>query len=239
MNILVDLHIHTVASGHGYSTVGENVKAAASHGLKIIGITDHGPALPGGAHNYHFWNMRVLPDDFDGVRILKGVEANIIDNNGTLDLPEDILKTLDVVMIGFHPSCGYESGDIKQNTDTLIKAMSNPLVHVVVHPGNPWFAVDPDRIVEAAGKYNVLLEMNNSSFVMSRPGGEDLSRKIGEAVFESGQDILLGSDAHWATLVGHLEEALAEVEAIGFGADRIINTSTERILKFLAAKGQS
>jgi putative hydrolase len=239
MDLLVDLHVHTVASGHGYSTLAENVAAAASHGLKVIGITDHGPALPGGAHNYHFWNMRVLPDEIDGVRVLKGVEANIVDDKGNLDLPDEILKALDVVMIGFHPACGYESGDIKQNTDTLIRAMSNPLVHIIVHPGNPWFTIDPDRVVEAACKYNVLLEMNNSSFVMSRPGGEDLSRQVAKAVFEDGQDIILGSDAHWAKLVGHLEEALGEVEAIGFGADRIINTSPERVFEFLAMKRKS
>jgi putative hydrolase len=236
MNLLVDLHTHTVNSGHAYSTLGENAKAAAARGLKAIGVTDHGPALPGGAHDYHFWNLRVLPDEFEGVRLLKGIEANIIDESGRLDLDDDSLKSLDVVLIGFHPKCGYESDDINQNTTTLIKAMSNPLVHIVVHPGNPWFPVDPDKVVEAAAKYNVMMEMNNSSFVKSRPGGQDLSRDIGRAVYESGQDIILGSDAHWATQVGHLDEALYEVEKIGFTADRIINTSPDRVYKFLKSK---
>jgi len=239
LELKVDLHTHTVSSGHGYSTLGENVAVAAAHGLEAIGITDHGPALPGGAHDYHFWNLRILPAEFEGVKILKGIEANIIDEKGTLDLPDEGLAPLDVVLFGFHPSCGYASDDIKQNTDTLVRAMSNPLVHVVVHPGNPWFPVDPDRIVEAAAKYQVLLEMNNSSFVMSRPGGQELSREIGRAVYESGQDIILGSDAHWATQVGHLDEALAEVEAIGFEADRILNTSPQRVYEFLKSKRES
>lgn len=239
MDLLVDLHTHTVNSGHAYSTVAENVKVAAARGLKAIGVTDHGPALPGGAHDYHFWNLRVLPAEFDGVRLLKGIEANIVDNNGRLDLDDDGLAALDLVLIGFHPRCGYESDDIKKNTDTLIKAMSNPLVHVVVHPGNPWYPVDPDRVVEAAGKYNVLMEMNNSSFILSRPGGQEMSRDIARAVYESGQDIILGSDAHWSAQVGHLDEALAEVEAIGFTADRIINTSPDRVYKFIESKRQS
>ncbi len=239
MDILVDLHTHTVNSGHAYSTLTENVTAAVAHGLKAIGITDHGPALPGGAHDYHFWNLRVLPDEMDGVRVLKGIEANIVDDKGTLDLDNDALKALDVVLFGFHPKCGFESDDIKRNTTTLIRAMSNPLVHVVVHPGNPWFPVDPEKVVEAAAEYNVLLEMNNSSFVLSRPGGQDLSRDIGRAVFESGQDIILGSDAHWSAQVGHLDEALEEVEKIGFPPERIINTDPERVYEFLKSKRQS
>ncbi len=238
MDLLVDLHTHTVNSGHAYSTLTENVKAASERGLKAIGITDHGPALPGGAHDYHFWNLRVLPDEMDGVRVYKGIEANIVDAKGSLDLDNDILKSLEVVMVGFHPKCGYESDDIKQNTSTLIRAMSNPLVHIVVHPGNPWFPVDPDKVVEAAARYNVIMEMNNSSFVMSRPGGQDLSRDIARAVFESGQDIVLGSDAHWSAQVGHLDEALDEVEKIGFTSDRIINTSPDRVDTFLKSKSR-
>ncbi len=236
MNLTVDLHTHTVNSGHAYSTLTENVKSASARGLKAIGITDHGPALPGGAHDYHFWNLRILPKELEGVRVYKGIEANIVDDKGRLDLENDALEALDVVLIGFHPKCGYESDDIKKNTTTLIRAMSNPLVHIVVHPGNPWFPVDPDRIVEAAAKYNVMMEMNNSSFVLSRPGGQDLSRDIGRAVFESGQDIVLGSDAHWSAQVGHLDEALDEVEKIGFPPDRIINTSAERVDDFLRSK---
>lgn len=239
MKLLVDLHTHTVASGHAYSTVNENIKAAAARGLKAIGLTDHGPALPGGAHDYHFWNLRVLPKEFEGVRLLKGVEANIIDAQGTLDLDDDMLKALEVVLIGIHPRCGYESDSRQENTDTLIRAMSNPLVHIVVHPGNPWFPVDPDRIVDASAKYGVLLEMNNSSFVTSRPGGEELSREIARTVYEAGQDIILGSDAHWAPQVGGLTEAQAEVEAIGFTPERVLNTSPERVYEFLRAKRES
>ena len=89
MKIVADLHIHTVSSGHAYSTVMENVRAAADKGLEMIAITDHGPAMPGGPHEYHFGNMQVLPDELFGVRILKGVEANVIDRAGNLDLSEN------------------------------------------------------------------------------------------------------------------------------------------------------
>jgi putative hydrolase len=236
MKLVVDLHTHTVASGHAFSTVKDNAEAAAAKGLEVIAITDHGPNLPGGAHNFHFWNLRVLPEEIAGVRILRGAEANIVDNNGALDLDEDTLRSLDVVAIGFHPQCGYEGKTVEQNTGTLIKAMSLPYVHIVVHPGNPWFPIDPERIVEAAGKYDVLLELNNSSFVTSRPGGEDISRDILNAAYKGGLDIILGSDAHIDSAVGEFGEAVREAEEAGFSADRIINTNKQRVLEFLKSK---
>lgn len=237
VRLVVDLHTHTVASGHAYSTMDEIARKAAEKRLELIAFTDHGPSLPGGAHQYHFWNLRVLPDEMYGVRVLKGAEANIVNHKGHLDLDEDLLKTLDVVAIGFHPFCGYEGKTVEENTQTLIKAMQNPFVHIVVHPGNPWFPVEIGQVVEAAKRWNVLLELNNSSFVTSRPGGEDVSRGIATAVYEAGLDIILGSDAHLADLVGEFTQASREATEIGFSPDRIMNTSAERTLEFLRSKG--
>jgi putative hydrolase len=236
MKILADLHTHTVASGHAYSTIYENAKAAAERGLETIAITDHGPALPGGAHEYHFWNLRILPEFIDGVRILTGVEANIINAKGELDLDNKTLHELDVVLVGLHPLCGYEPSTPAANTDVLIAAMGNPYVHVIVHPGNPWFPVETDRLIAAAKANSVLLEINNSSFVRSRPGGEDISRNIARAACEAGLNTILGSDAHLASLVGGLDEALAVAETAGFADDRIMNFHPDRLFEFLASK---
>lgn len=236
MKLVVDLHIHTVASGHAYSTMEESARVAKERGLELIAFTDHGPALPAGAHQYHFWNMRVLPLEMYGVKVLKGAEANIVNHQGELDLDDEVLKTLDVIQIGFHPFCGYEGKSIDDNTETLIKAMQNPLVHVVVHPGNPWFPIHIDPVVEAAKKHQVLLELNNSSFVTSRPGGEDACREIAQKVYQASLPIIVGSDAHLSSLVGEFSKAVKVIEAIGFPPDRIMNTSTRKILDFLKEK---
>lgn len=236
MRLVVDLHTHTVASGHAYSTVAENARAAADKGLAVIAITDHGPNLGGGAHPFHFWNLRVLPEEMFGVRVLKGCEANIVNGNGELDLDDDTLRSLDVVQIGLHPNCGYEGQTIEQHTETLMKAMANPYVHILVHPGNPWFPVDPEAVAEAARDHNVLIELNNSSFVTSRPGGEDLSRSVAKSVHRLGLPIILGSDAHLAQAVGEFGAALAEAQAVGFDEARIMNTSPDRVLAFLKHK---
>ena len=66
MRLLADLHTHTIASGHAYSTLTENVRAAAMAGLELIAITDHGPSVPQGAHPWYFWNLKVAPSVLDG-----------------------------------------------------------------------------------------------------------------------------------------------------------------------------
>ena len=102
MKIRADLHTHTVASGHAYSTVEEIARAARKKGLKIVAITDHGPKMPDGPHNYYFYNLRALPEKMHGVRILKGVEANIISKNGQLDIDTALLASYEVVIASVH-----------------------------------------------------------------------------------------------------------------------------------------
>ena len=82
--LLLDMHNHTIASGHAYSTVQEIASVASMKGLKYVGITDHGPAMPGGPHIFHIGNQRVLPKVIEGVQVLKGVEANILDQEGSI-----------------------------------------------------------------------------------------------------------------------------------------------------------
>ena len=101
MNLIADMHCHTVASGHAYSTVQEIAREASNKGLEMVAITDHGPSMPGGPHCYHFGNLRALPSEIYGVKILKGVEANIIDYDGNIDLPERYLDILDIVCSRF------------------------------------------------------------------------------------------------------------------------------------------
>ena len=75
--ILIDAHTHTVASGHAYSSLQEMAKAAADKGLQVLGITEHGPSVPGTCPLVYFRNMFVVPRQMYGVRLLMGCEVNI------------------------------------------------------------------------------------------------------------------------------------------------------------------
>ncbi|MBC7345768.1 MAG: PHP domain-containing protein, partial [Clostridia bacterium] len=116
MQIVADLHTHTVASGHAFSTVKEMAEAAAQQGLHMLAITDHGLAMPGAPHKYYFENLTFCPRFMFGVEILRGVEANIIDYDGNLDMPPELLDRMDIVLAGFHDATGYKKGGIEENT---------------------------------------------------------------------------------------------------------------------------
>jgi putative hydrolase len=236
MRLLADLHTHTVASGHAFSTVTELAAAAAGKGLELIAFTDHGPSVPGGAHAWYFWNAKVVPPVISGVRVLRGCEANVADTENGLDLPDEVLAGLELVAVGFHPLTGFDERDRDRNTAALLRAMRNPLVDVVTHPGNGQeFPLDLDTIVAAAVECGVALELNNHSFDphSSRSGGCETERAFAVAARDAGARISLGSDAHYHDQVGDLDYVLAVAEEIDFPIGRIVNRDAESVLDFL------
>jgi putative hydrolase len=240
MRLLADLHTHTMASGHAYSTLTENVRAARAYGLELIAITDHGPGVPQGAHPWFFWNLKVVPSVLNGVRILKGCEANVAcDTENGVDLPDVVLGGLDFVAVGFHPTTGFDTPDRARNTEALLRVMANPLVDQITHPGNEdEFPLDLDAIVAAAVRNNVILELNDHSFdpESSRAGSTAREREFAEAALAAGAPVSIGSDAHDALHVGRFERAIAIAEQIGLGEERIVNRDAASVLTHLSAK---
>lgn len=238
MKYVADLHVHTVASGHAFSTVLENAQAAKEQGLELIAITDHGPAMVGGPHQYHFSNMRILPDYIAGIRILRGVEANIVDHEGNLDLKDRYLNFLDIVLAGFHADC-LKPGSQEENTRTLIKAIIGGRVDIIVHPGNPAFPIHAAQVAQAAVDNNVLLEINNASLSgIVRRGSEENCPAVAAAVAKLGGMVSLGSDAHYCASVGNLGEAVKLAKEVGLSSTQVVNCSWQAIDSFLVSRGR-
>jgi len=237
MRIEVDSHTHTIASGHAYSTLAENVAAAADRGIKLVAITDHGPAMPGAPHFWFFKNMRVLPRIMQGVGVLRGVEANIINSNGEIDIDSELQQQMDIVLGSLHePVISPTKKSV--HTDAVIKAMASGKIDVFAHGGNPAFPIYFDEVAKAASHYKVLVEINNSSFTTSRPGSKKNCAALAEAVGRQGGFLTFGSDAHIAGKVGVFAECLAFVEAIGFPKEQILCLSGREFLNFLMAKNK-
>lgn len=236
-----DLHTHTVASGHAFGTILENAKLAAQKGLKLIAITDHGPAFPEGPRPYYFLNMRVLPDYIEGVRVLHGIEANIMDDKGTLDLDTKIMSHLDIVLAGFHHievGPGAASPEARAYYGRgLLHAVENPMVDILVHPGNPAFPVDPEEVVAAATRAGKAIEINNSSFV-SRPKSTEACREFARLCASMGTWISIGSDAHSPFNVGEFENAWELTMEAGVKESQIINLSMDNLKAFFEARGK-
>lgn len=228
----VDLHTHTVASGHAYCTITELSRAAAEKGLKGLGMTDHGPALPGGPHFYHFAALRFIPPTLNGVRILRGIEANILEG-GQIDLAEPIRQRLDLVMAGFHDGCGFDHRGAKENTRAMVALMESKKVHVITHPGNPIFPVDFVAITKAAAETGTALEINNASFHISRRGSAPHCEAMAKLCARYDVPIAIGSDAHFSDGVGDFNYALQAVREAGIAPERIINRTLATTLAFL------
>jgi len=240
VRLLADLHTHTIASGHAFSTVTELAVAASAKGVELIAVTDHGPSVPQGAHPWYFWNFKVVPSVLNGVRILKGCEANpsLTEDNG-IDLPDLILEKLDFVAVGFHPMTGFDERDRTKNTEVLLKVMANPLVDMISHPGNEdEFPVELDAVVEAAVRNNVILELNDHSFAptSARSGSATREREFAEAAFSAGAPIAIGSDAHYALHVGRFDVAVAVAEELGITEADLVNRDAATVLAHVQAK---
>jgi putative hydrolase len=233
MKIIADLHTHTIASGHAYSTINELASSASLAGLKALAVTDHGPAMPGGPHRYHFCAMRFVPRSIAGVRILRGVEANILDDQGSLDLEQELLEELDYVMAGLHENCGYCGLDVDRNTRALLAVMENHRVKCISHPGNPIFPLHYEEVVKTALATGTALEINNSSLGVSRSGSGEKCLKIARLCAETGAPVMIGSDAHICQGVGVFDDALRLVQEAGIAEKQVMNASLERLLAFI------
>jgi putative hydrolase len=237
MKIVADLHIHTVASGHAYSTIKENLIAAREAGLEMIAITDHGPSLPGAPCLSYFSYLQILPEEDEGVEILAGAEANILED-GVIDLPDRYLNLLDIVLAGFHPP-SWKGGSQAENTKAMINAIKNPYVDIIVHPGNPQYPIDIDAVIEAALEYDTILEINNNSLTEGvRKGSREVCSLIARECAEKNVTVALGSDAHYVDRVGKLDLAVELALEAGIKEEQIFNTSTEKIKTYLRGKGK-
>ena len=121
MKDILDVHVHTTASGHAYSTMGECIAAAKKKNLELVGFAEHGPLVPGTTNEFYFRNFRVIRRELDGIKVAMGAELNIIDYSGSTDLPAQLLKKLDYAIASLHREC-IDSGSVEENTAAIIGA---------------------------------------------------------------------------------------------------------------------
>jgi len=230
--IAIDCHTHSVASGHAYSTLEEMARAASSRGLPGFVLTDHAPAMPGGAHIFHFYNLRILPRRIQGTLVFKGAEANILDPKGTIDLDDDVLANLEVVVASFHPPC-FTPGSSIDHTSALLGAMKNPKITIIGHPDDSRYPYDIPSVVRAAGETGTLLEMNNTSLnpLGFRVGARENYQKILTECRKQGVSICVNSDAHFSSDVGRTDYAEPLLKELDFPRELVANRSLESFLE--------
>lgn len=232
-NLLLDIHTHTLVSGHAYGTIREMAFAANEKGIELLGISEHAPGIPGTCDPFYYLNLSVVPRKIYGVEIIHGCEINVL-NDGRLSLEQKYIDRLDYAIVGIHRQC-YENEGVVKNTENLISCMKNEKVFFVSHPDDDNTPLDYEKLVIAAKKYNVALEVNNSSLLKKnqRLNCVDNYKKMLNLCSRYGVHIIINSDAHDPSCVGDFSEADKLLNEVGFDNELILNTSIDKFKKFI------
>lgn len=189
-----DLHVHSTYSD-GLSTIGEIAQHAKALGYKYVAICDHSKAVryAGGLNEdrlkKQMREIEKLNEEVEGIRILKGIEVDIL-GDGTLDLDHKLLEQLDLVVAAVH--MGFK----KNVTERLIKAIESHSVDIIAHPTGrlisrrEGYDVDIDKVMEKAKESNKALELN------AYPDRLDLDDTQLRKAKDMGVKISIGTDAH-------------------------------------------
>ncbi|MGL6108121.1 PHP domain-containing protein [Romboutsia sp.] len=234
MQILADYHTHTKYS-HGIGTIEENVKVAISKGIKTIGISDHGyKHMSYGIKIKDIYKMREEIDKlklkYTNIDILLGMECNILDDNGKIDINEEIIKVVDYVMAGYH--FGSTPNSIRgalnhcdnyiiksrkskeYNTKAIINAMNKNNIFIITHPGDKGDVYIED-IAKVAKETNTRLEINSSHGFLNV---EQLNK-----IKHIKNTFVIGSDAHKPENVGNFALAMKIVREANLDLSLIEN----------------
>lgn len=234
MKIELDVHTHTIASGHAFSTLQEMVQAAADKGLKMLGITEHTSGIPGSCAPIYFRNLHVVPRQMYGIELLLGAEINILDDEGNLDMDAEAMKRLDLRIAGIHSLC-YKPGTKEENTHGMVQVISNPWIHIISHPGDGTALLDFEPMVLAAKEHHTLLEINNSSLkpIRHKADARENNLTILRLCKKYEVPVILGSDAHISFDIACYDYLYELLQLTEFPEELIMNRDVETFKRYL------
>lgn len=232
---IIDVHTHSIMSGHAYSTLTEMITEAQRKGLKIFGLSEHTPGLPGACNEIYFRNLHVVPRQWGDTRVLLGAELNILDYKGTLDLEELYYPMMDYRIAGIHKLC-WQPGTKDENTEGMINVIRNPWINIISHPGDGTAELNFEPIVLAAKEHHTLLEVNNSSLkpvrgktALSIPNNLEILRLAKK--YE--MPVILGSDAHITFDIANYEYIAPLLNETEFPDELIVNDKPDLFLSYI------
>ena len=235
MLIEADLHCHSIASSHAYSTVKEMAEAAAEKGVKAFALTDHAPSMPDAPHVWHFHNLHVLPEEICGVRVLKGVEANITSFDGNIDMTDFDLKDIEWVVASCHIPV-IKPGSVEENTNAYIKLIkNNRAVDAIGHCTTRNYPVDFEKIAGVCKEYNRFIEINESSLTY-KPGSRENAFELLKICKKMETNIVVNTDSHYCSLIGKTTVSEELIKAVEFPEKLIFNADAERVIEYISGK---
>lgn len=243
MKILGDYHTHTTYT-HGTSTIEENVRQAELLGLKEIAITEH--SYKGYNHIKHGDLDKIRTDienikDKYNVKILIGIEANLMSRNGDIDISDEELEGLDLVVLGYHKASKYSfieylkfglpnmlrrkptKKQIEVNTNAYLQAIEKHRVSILAHLGYAGCRVDCVRLAKECVKKGIYIELNGKRINFSK---QDI-----DGMLATGVKFIINSDAHSVKAVGKNHRAFNLIEKYKIPLDQIANIDKIPVFK--------
>ncbi len=232
----VDLHTHTLASGHAFNTIDELAAGAAQAGIELLGISDHGPSMEGASKAGYFEMAQRVPKRIGATGVWFGCEANITDLKGRLDLPDATIRGLDFLMAGLHARTPFpRSESAATNTRAIVACIRRYRPLAITHPFTLEFPTIVEEIAQAAADYDVAVEVNLARIrarISARGNAcAELThtRNMLAAAEGCNAAVIIGSDAHHRSELGSTPAELDHLSGIlEFDLGRAINFSTER-----------
>lgn len=256
-----DVHTHTLYSRHAYSTIAENIHEAAKNGLELLGSADHFSSMLYGEPydirdfqyflNYHAWLRKR-----DGVILLGGAEADIVDLEGNLfghnisvatnitgsayhvvpTLKELVFSQLDYVVASVHNRDFAQGASVAQTTQMYLNALQDPKVHILGHPGRANVLFDVDEVLICAKELGKLIEINEHTLASQQQFSEPCQH-IAERAAELGTQIVISSDAHFCGEIGKFENVYQMLNKIHFPEELVATRSAQAFLSSLERSG--
>lgn len=236
----IDLHIHTIHSGHAYGTFYDVIKEAAKKKMKMIAIADHGPSLLGSVTRLHFGMGVRSPKTYKGVKILWGCESDPVNGSGKLDLSDENIAKLDILLVGFHEPTPYKDLGKKKNTEMLIKCFKRYKPQIFTHPARQMYPYDLEKVCQAACDNGVMLELNLAELAYTdreKPKQREARlKRIKQTVDiarKNKKKMILNSDAHFLHEIGDDKILKKYAKKLGVTKDIIINNYPKELMGVL------
>jgi len=232
--------VHSIQSACGFHTLFEIVQIARQKGMYSVNISDHGSAA-GRYMNFGILVDRdrlpdpVTPPGSQGLKIWRGIEANILDEEGNSDIPEKYVAKFDLISAGFH-SCGNlpKFGSTEDNTRALINFLKKYPVDILTHPCTKGFPLHIPAVVELALAYGFKLEINNANLKRGKEDRHKLEQMITLATTQETKLLIETSDGHTYQEIGEndaIEKLLAEMSLRG--TEILLNRSSAKLVDFV------
>lgn len=224
LKLVADLHTHSIASVHAYATITELAQEASEQGLFALAVTDHAH-LP---DPQFFHSLVLIPEYFKGVRMLSGIEANVLDYDGKIDVDDSLSNKLDIVVASMHGGVIDGKPDFEKCTNAYLNLAKNPNVNIVGHSGSEYFKYDYDKVILEFAKNGKLVEINDSAFRYNKDSKHNCVT-IAEKCMQYGARICVNTDAHFTNTLGRAYDALEVLEEIDFPQKLIVNTNIDNL----------